>query len=468
MKSSNAQARGRARVSKAQADSRRGSWSVGYAEAEITPRAERPMLMSGFARERVARDAMHPLWAQALAIRDARGRWGVLVTADLIGFSRTTVELIRRRAGELHRLDPESILLAASHTHWGPSMALRGNLTCGGTNVWYLREIELQIIELIGAALARPRPAEVSYTQLQTSIGANRRTFDSKGNHLWLPNLKGSYDTHTPVLRVRISGAGRSAKPAGDGPGEIIVVGHACHPTSSGGGVNRWMADYPGHLREELRRALGPQSRAMFVMGCGADAKITHLDEKTGEPTFSADPKQSRAAGKRLARAVLDQLAKGEQEPLDAALECRLTSGDLSLEKPRSVEQLRELAYRPTTDFLTACWARQMLDSPDPRRAWRYDVQAWKLGGRLTLLALEGEVCSPLGPLARAAARTELAMTVAYANATNCYIPTRRIRIEGGYEGHDAHIACQLPAPFTRKVEREFLAIVNKAVRQLR
>lgn len=87
-----------------------------------------------------------------------------------------------------------------------------------------------------------------------------------------------------------------------------------------------------------------------------------------------------------------------------------------------------------------------------------------RLGDRLTWLGLEGEVCSPLGPLARACAATDLAMTVAYVNATEGYIPSRRIRIEGGYEGESSHRSWFLPAPFTRNVEREFKAIVRQAV----
>lgn len=456
----------RPRSPKARDTSLLSGWRVGYAEADITPTADRCM-MAGFSRERITQSALQPLIAQVLTIRDARGRMGVLVTADLIGFSRTTVELIRRHAGALYNLRPESILLAASHTHWGPAFGFNVNLTCGAANVWYICAVEHKILDLIGAALKQMHPADVAFTELETRIGANRRTFDRKGNHLWLPNLKGSYDTHTPVLRIQISAAGQSrGQAAGNRPKEIVVVGHACHPTSSGR-IDRWTPDYPGYMREHLRRALGRQSRAMFVMGCGADAKVTHVEEKTGEIAFSADPKHSRAAGQRLAQAVLDQLAKVQPVRLGAALECRTVTGELSLEKPMSVAAMTKLAYDPQRDFHTACWARQMLDTPDPRRSWRFDVQAWKLGGRLTLLALENEVCSPLGPLARALIRTELGMTIAYANATTCYIPSRKIRIEGGYEGRDSHISCQLPAPFTRKVEREFLAIVHKAVNQL-
>ena len=123
------------------------------------------------------------------------------------------------------------------------------------------------------------------------------------------------------------------------------------------------------------------------------------------------------------------------------------------------------MAFDPQTGYVDQAWARQLLSFPDPRKALPYDVQAWRFGDALTLISLEGEVCSPLGPLARKFAKTKHAMVVAYANATEGYIPSRSIVKEGGYEGESSHRAYFLPAPFTTAVEKEFQTIVEKAVR---
>jgi hypothetical protein len=113
-------------------------------------------------------------------------------------------------------------------------------------------------------------------------------------------------------------------------------------------------------------------------------------------------------------------------------------------------------------------WAREMLSFPDPRRALPYEAQAWRFGDTLTLVGLESEVCSELGPLARGLAKTPHAAAVAYANACEGYIPTRRIVREGGYEGDTSHRAYLLPARFTPRVEDQFRRIVSRAVAGLR
>ena len=67
---------------------------------------------------------------------------------------------------------------------------------------------------------------------------------------------------------------------------------------------------------------------------------------------------------------------------------------------------------------------------PDRCRQQRYEVQSLRLG-ELTIVALEGEVCSEWGGMARAMAPTKHAMVVAYANHCPGYIPTARIIREG-------------------------------------
>ena len=108
--------------------------------------------------------------------------------------------------------------------------------------------------------------------------------------------------------------------------------------------------------------------------------------------------------------------------------------------------------------------ARQSLAFPDSRRSFRYDVQVWTLGDRLTMFGMEGEICSPWGPILRAMAPTELACVVGYANSTSSYIPDKRIIREGGYEALTSQQAYGLPAPFTENIDTEIKAIVADAL----
>lgn len=429
----------------------RRDWSAGYAEADITP-PRGATLMCGFGTERYAQGTQTPLQAQVLAIRDARGQAAVLVTADLLTFDRTTVEYVRRRLSDKHGLASSQVMLAASHTHWGPPTFYRLNQSVGPLNPWYLKFLEETILRLADEAMAHQTPAEISYNSMQARIGCCRRTPDGKGSVKWGPYPEGSYDEHTPVLVVD---RGRS--------GQIVLVSHACHPTSTGN-LSKWSSEYPGAMRQRIQQRLGRNTRAMFAMGCGADAKVTHTDDG-GKVVFSASPQDARRAGVKLADAVLKHLAASKPVPLSPHLATALVEGLLSFGRGPTRQQIEQMAYGKP-ESVDRWWARQVINFPFTEKRCSYTVQAWRLGD-LTLLGLEGEVCSGLGPIARSLVRTPLAATFAYVNRAIGYIPTTQIVREGGYEGESAHRAYFLPAPFTYKVEDEFKTVVRAAVAAL-
>ena len=431
----------------------RSDWQIGYAECDITPRPNESYMV-GYGKERYCRGTLEPLQAQALAIRDRRGKTALLLAADVIGFDPTTVARLRRQLWLTHRLRPEAVMFCPSHTHWGPAMTFHFSPTVGTLNAWYVNKFEAALLALADQALAGLAAGAIGYTSLQTRIGHCRRTVVAPGKVLWKPDPAGSYDEHTPVLYFTRAQAPRT----------IVLVGHACHPTSSGDLMQKWSPDYVGELRKVIRRNLGDETRALFVMGCGGDAKTTWLDRATGEWKYCASPARARTAGRRLGTAVMSHLRKSRPAALSGPMRMGIVTGALSMAKPLSRAALEKLAYegKPSGNNW---WARMSLMNPDRRRHLDYHVQVWRFGDQLTLLGLEGEVCSPLGPLARALCATPHAMAVAYVNNACGYIPSRRIVEEGGYEGHGAHRSYFLPAPFTRRVEKEFQKIVRRAVR---
>jgi hypothetical protein len=322
----------------------------------------------------------------------------------------------------------------------------------GGPNVWYMAELEDRILASVDRAIGSLSPGAVHYGAIDfRQIGCNRRVL--RGDRVTMePNPQGFFDGHTPILRLERR----------DAPYQIILVGHACHPTDSGA-IEQWSPAYPGALRETLA-GHRPETRAMFVQGCGADAKIVHRDAATGKVVFSADPGRARDAGERLGRAVVDYLQKGTLIPLPGAVTCALAAGELGYGEPWSPEELARQAYDGSKRHWQTWAARQALARPDTRTAFRYDVQVWKFADRLTLFGMEGEVCSPWGPKLRALAATDAAMVVAYANSTGSYIPDRRIMREGGYEVYASQQAYALPAPFTENIEAEIGRIVRRAL----
>jgi neutral ceramidase len=431
-------------------------WSVGYAQADITPAAGQ-VQMSGFGRERYAKGMLAPLLTQVIVLRDGENNTGVLIAADILDFERVMVESIRRTIKHKHNISPENIMLAASHTHWGPAVRFRMSYSLGAPNVWYMGQLETNIIKSVDSAFENLSPATIDYGWIDfREIGCNRR-LPVDGKITWGPYKEGSFDGHTPILRIK-----RTATPQ-----QLLVVGHACHPTSSGT-IQKWSPDYPGAMRDYLADKL-TDTKAVFVQGCGGDAKIVHKDTETGKLVFSANPERARAAGERLAAAVLKHLGKGRMVSLEGKLACSLAMGQISYGERWSREEIERQAFpEPTKSGQRSIWqtwaARQSLALPDYSQSFRYDVQVWKLGNRLMIFGMEGEICSPWGPMLRAMAPTEHSMVIGYANSTSSYIPDKRIVQEGGYEGLTSQHAYFLPAPFTENIDDEIKQIVTRAI----
>ena len=427
-------------------------WKTGYAEADITPAIGEAM-MSGFGRERYAAGMVSPLRAQAVVLEDGMGDRAAIVTSDVLGYSRVLVDAFRHSIELKYGIAPSSVAFPCSHTHCGPAVNFGLNFAVGGLSVWYLARLETQLVDLVGEAVKSLSPSEVEFGETSAQIGMNRRRVTADGVRSG-PNPDGVYDRHTPLLRITRR---RS-------PRRVVLVNHACHPTSTGA-YHKWSPDWPGAMRRYIESRVD-DSRALFAKGCGADANVVYRDRATGEYAFSRDPARSRRAGVRLGRQVVKSLEQGTFVSLTPKLRTTIASGTLSLKRARSRSATRDLALSGDTASHLTWWARQSVAYPDRRRSVEYDVQAWRLG-EFTQFWLEGEVCADLGLAARALVDGPVA-TAGYTNACPGYISSARLIREGGYEGDTSHMAYFLPAPFAEKSEKEFLMLCRKALAGLR
>jgi len=426
-------------------------WRVGYAQADITP-GPGQVMMSGFGKQRYAEGTLAPLRAQVLVFQDETGRRALLGAADVLGFGPDTIETLRHKLRAAHGFQPADICFAASHTHWGPAINYRMCFALGAPDVWYIAALEKTLLRLAEEAVADLAPAEVQYGDFEVQIGMNRRKVNEEGKVVWGPNPGGQYDRQTSVLRILREKS----------PRQLLLVVHGCHPTCVGN-VAKWSPAYPGAMRDRLAAAID-DSRAIFMMGCGGDAKASVLNPETGREEFAAHPDQSRAVGEKLADAVLKRL-EGEFRPLSPVLQTHLERGTLSFAEPMTREQIVEMTVKKNPQEYYTWWARQSLAFPDSRTALEYEVLTWRLGP-LTLAALEGEVCSEWGERIRGMLPGEPVMVVAYVNFCPGYIPTARIITEGGYEGDESHKAYFLPAPFSPKMEAELTDLLHRALQR--
>jgi hypothetical protein len=91
-----------------------------------------------------------------------------------------------------------------------------------------------------------------------------------------------------------------------------------------------------------------------------------------------------------------------------------------------------------------------------------YPVQAVRLGGDLTLLALAGEPVVDYALRLKRELPDENLIVAGYCHDVMCYIPSRRVQREGGYEAVDNMVYYGQPGPFTESVEEAIFAAVRR------
>jgi hypothetical protein len=91
-----------------------------------------------------------------------------------------------------------------------------------------------------------------------------------------------------------------------------------------------------------------------------------------------------------------------------------------------------------------------------------YLVQSWNFGDELAMVFLAGEVVVDYSLRLKAEFDPARLWVNAYANDVPCYIPSKRIWREGGYEGGLAMIYFDRPTRFAENVEDLIVATVHE------
>jgi hypothetical protein len=419
---------------------------AGAARLPITP--DEPVWLSGYAaRNRPSEGVAHELYARALALDGGRGGRVVVVAADIIGLPRALSDEVAARAAKQYGLQRSELLLNFSHTHTGPviwpNLAAMWDLPPGQEDVLrrYSRRLASSLVNVIGAALGRLEPAALSFGEGTAAFAANRRVLAPEGVKFGV-NPEGPVDHSVPVIRV--------ARPGGETL--AVVFGYACHNTTMTGSHYRISGDYAGFAASGLEETF-PGAVALFLSLCGADQNPEPRGEESHARTHGA------ALAAEVRRVLGNRLAP-VRPPVRSAFQ--LTSLPL---RPHSRDQFeKELdAAEPAVRNR----ARATLEAYGQRRAPRsvaYPVQAVRLGRDLTLVALGGEVVVDYALRAKREFPGERLVVAGYSNDVMCYIPSRRILQEGGYEAERSMVYYGQPAPFTSEVEETVFAAIRQVL----
>ncbi len=419
-------------------------FKAGVARVKITP--EIPIWMSGYAaRTHPADSILTDLWAKALVLEDAHKRRVVIITTDLIGLPFAVTQEVAQKLKELHGIQRRELFINSSHTHSGP--VVRPNLKVlydlnaqeEQAAIRYSEQLSKNLVAVAGEALTTMKPASLAFSSATASFGKNRREFTPNGLTFGV-NPKGPVDQDVPVVQVRDSSGNLMA----------VIFGYACHNTTLGGDSYSINGDYAGFAQMELEQR-HPGALAMFLILCGADQN----------PNPRGTIALAREHGSALAAAV-DKALTVSPRPIHPDL--RLAYQEVPLEfAPQSRAVFEEELKDPNKYRQRR--AKLMLEAYDkgqPVRNIQYPIQAVRLGKKVILLGLGGEVVVDYQLRVKREFPRQNFIVAGYSNEVMAYIPSRRILEEGGYEPVESMIYYGQPGPFREDVEeRIFRGIRN-------
>ncbi len=426
------------------------AWKAASSQIVITP--EDPMWMAGYAaRTEPSQGVEQDLFAKALAVEDAGGTRLVIVTTDLIGIPRSLRDGILATVEERFQLPAESLVLNASHTHCGPELRVAKSSVYGlaadrvAQSRAYAEKLEASLIELIGATLAELQPARLTYSFARAGFAMNRR-LPTAGGIRNSPYPQGPVDHSVPVLRVANL----------DGELQTILFGYACHNTTLS--FQKFCGDYAGYAQADLETA-HPGVDAMFLAGCGGDQN----------PYPRRTLQLAQDHGRALANAVETALSVAQPREVTGSLRLATATIDLPFLPPPSRETLTD--WKGSANRYDRRRGTALLQQWDEEgglpTTYPYPLSVAQFGGDLLLVTLAGEVVIDYARrLKQELAGDADVWVAAYSHDVFGYVPSRRVALEGGYEGGGAMRYTTLTGPFDPNVEQQIVQTIKRLAEQ--
>jgi hypothetical protein len=197
-----------------------------------------------------------------------------------------------------------------------------------------------------------------------------------------------------------------------------------------------------------------PGAIALFWAGCGADQN----------PLPRRTVPLAEEYGRQLADAV-DAALKAEQQPITGKLATHYREVAVPLGTLPTKEELETAAT--SKDKFVVARAKMLLEDlavgKPLRSSYPYPVATWNLGPDVSWVILGGEVVVDYSLRLKSDLNGTRTWVAGYANDVMAYIPSRRVLIEGGYEGGGAMVYYGLPTIWAPEIEE---IIVKEAISQ--
>jgi putative membrane-bound dehydrogenase-like protein len=415
---------------------------IGVGKTDVTPTT--PIRLSGYAaRKTESAGVEQKLFARAIAIGTSKADASILMTLDSMAIPRELTEEVAVRLKAKAGLPRERFVLCGTHSHGAPCIA-KAAINIFGHPVTsdeqahidqYAKELADKLEQTALAALNDLKPATLAIARGNVAFAANRRKPIA-------PGVAGPVDHELPVLVAKNP----------DGSIRAIVANYACHCTTGGSDINKVHGDWAECACEDLEAAY-KGAVAMLTIGCGADAN------PSPRGTFALARQHGAAVASEVARLLK---TPDSLKPLTRAPTGQFKTIDLAFDKLPTKDELEKLAKEQTAPGGNA---RIQLDrlARDGKLAETipYAIQTWTFGDDLSMVFLAGEVVVDYALRLKHDFDPARLWVSSYSNDVPCYIPSRRVLAEGGYEAEGAMVYYAKPTRFAAAVENDIIRAVH-------
>lgn len=423
-----------------------GTMQVGVARVDITP--TEPIRLTGYAArgKEESTQVLSRLSAKALAFGTAK-QTSLLITVDLVGINWRITNQVVEQLSKKTGLVPAQIAICSSHSHGSPEVGnLINILQCRGdypTNfsfndslmdlgqliriAQFSEQLVSKLVEVSMTALNNRKPSLVAWGQTKASFAVNRRP------------QGGPVDHTLPVLRVTDP----------NGKVKAILVNYACHGITLGPEVNEVHGDWMGEAQTQLE-AKYPGSVAMVSVGCAGDS----------HPGQQGKIEYLKSHGQEITDNV-DKLLKSKLTALNTPPVGTMKWIKLPFSKIPTVTELIALTKDKTVKGYYARLALERVIRGESLPAeLDYPIQVWNFDNRMLMLNMGGELVVDYSIRLKRELGANRLWINAYTNDVSCYIPSRRILQEGGYEPDVSMYWYNMPSPLSEKVEDQIINTV--------
>jgi len=413
---------------------------IGSCMTDVSPKGQASL--TGFGNPKRQFLGVHdPIFVTCTVI-EQDGMKIAFVSGDVLGFSREKLAVVRKEIAAKTGISPDHQLFNASHTHSAPRVLTTLNDGVGKYVAEYADYFYQAVVDTVVAANDDLEAGELYWGTIDCyGVAVNRRQ-TKNGKYIGGPDEDGIRNDEVTVLKAVCSDKIKA-----------ILFNYACHPSTIG--FDYASADYPGVARRILCETYG--CNAGFLQGCGGDIRVRTTDS-SGHNFRGGTYDDIEKFGAILADRI-GELLKRPMKKVEGSFAAAVSVFSIQMQEKAPLDEYKAYAADEKNPLYVRIGYQYYADNYENLASERdYSVQRIDLGDKLSLWALEGEVCIGYDFSIKAMQPDRHVAVCGYSNGMPGYIFTEDMYPVGGYEPIDSAICFLVPGGYQPDIERGILA----------